>query len=216
MARASVREMPKNAASAANASGAKKAPYAAEVPCSSTAARRETGQWELAVQARSPSSFNAGGSWQPPGIVQRICREARKTRSGASCREVITAIAIVVVGIASRSTVTAATDISVVSAMKLAIASIVGWSNMSVCGNSVSKRSASAFVSSVAAIESSPTDMSGASVATLVPRISESVLEMVSTTAVVLWALALCGRCIKYLGSCAVSNLGSKTSSASS
>ena len=178
------------------------------------------GQWELAVHAHSPSSFNAVGSLQPPGSVKRIRRDARKTRAGASRPEVATAVATVGVWIVSRSTVAAATGASVVSAMKPAIASIVGWSNMSVCGSSVSKRSASAFVNSDAEMESSPTDMSGASVATVVPRISESVLEMVSTMAGVLCALALCyGRCTKSrsaVGSdSTVSNAGSMISSVS-
>ena len=63
---------------------------------------------------------------------------------------------------------------------------------MSVCGSSASKRSASAFVNSVAEIESSPTDMSGAFVATVVPRISESVLEMVYDAAPAKRARAAC------------------------
>ena len=68
-------------------------------------------------------------------------------------------------------------------------------------------------VNSDAEMESSPTDMSGASVATVVPRISDSVPEMVSTMAGVLRALALCGRCANSRSAFGSSAVATKSSS---
>ena len=64
--------------------------------------------------------------------------------------------------------------------------SIVGWSNSTVGSNSVPRRSVSKVVSSVAASESIPADISGVSLAMDVPCVSSTAFEMTSEAA---WAV---------------------------
>ena len=71
----------------------------------------------------------------------------------------------------------------IVVAMKVATASIVGWSNSTVYKMSVPNQSASIFANSLAAIESNPAVISGVFVDTIVPTILTSDSEITFTTA---------------------------------
>ena len=72
------------------------------------------------------------------------------------------------------------------AATNFANESIVGWSNSTVGSNSVPRRSVSKVVSSVAASESMPADISGVFLAIEVPCVSSTAFEMTSATT---WAV---------------------------
>jgi len=95
-----------------------------------------------------------------------------------------------------------------VSEMKLATASIVGWSNSNVCETSAVNQSVSMLANSVAAIESRPEAMRGAFVATSVPIAPQMIAETASATALTLdessgspgqtsWRVMAAGVCLR-------------------
>ena len=99
--------------------------------------------------------------------------------------------------------------------MKLAPAPIVGWSNNTVYEISVSKCYTSTFANSVAATESSPASISGASTDIIVPIISRTDTEIVFAMA--LAPVTAGGRAgasqelVGFLTSFAMLNLGLET-----
>ena len=77
------------------------------------------------------------------------------------------------------STITASVVLAVIRPIT---DSIVGWSNKSVCGNSITNKLLSVLANSVAAIESSPEVIIGEFMAMAVPRTSRTNAEMFAAT----------------------------------
>ena len=84
---------------------------------------------------------------------------------------------------------TSGDSISAAAPTKRDTAVIVGWSNSSVCGSATFIRLASVFTNSVAAMESNPADTRGLSGTTIVPYISRTTAETVSTMTEILCAV---------------------------
>ena len=185
--RASVLEMPKAPASDENTPRDRNAPYVAAVPptCSRATSQRWTGAQAFVARALVTSSQSPGRTWHGPDNAMQSRRERNavaRAHAWERWTRVSSAILPTVMVSSSRAwpskpSVDTAGD---AVAAKLASAPIVGWSKSTVCGNSVPRRSVSTFANSVAAIESSPADMSGVSAATVVPCTSQTAVEMVS------------------------------------
>lgn len=176
--RASIAEIPNTAASDRKPPCDTNAPYAADTwpPRTSVPSQRDMGVGEFVARATSTSPFKPARVLYGPGNTKQNRLDRDVARTGAPARASGAAIGgRTADGLRIMLLATSKLNEEGTSAKEPAMDRSDGWSKSRVDGSSVSRRSLNYVDSSVAPMESSPTDKSDTSIGTAVPTSSITV-----------------------------------------